>query len=87
MSANGSVNLNQEGFHHRRSARTTFSNDGAQGAGRELKRYVTLLMNGTLKLAVQTLNNQVSSGKRRLDSHLIMLEEVKLRLDPLLLIS
>ena len=40
MSANGSFNLNQDGFHHRRSARTTYSNDDAQGAGRELKRYL-----------------------------------------------
>jgi hypothetical protein len=40
MMANGSVNLHQTGFHHRMSALTTYSNDDAQGAGRELKRYL-----------------------------------------------
>ena len=39
MMANGSVNLHQISFHHH-SALTTYSNDGAQGAGRELKRYL-----------------------------------------------
>jgi hypothetical protein len=84
MMANGSVNLHQAPYERA----DYYSNDGGQGAGRELKRYlIGSSMNGTLKLAVQTLNNQISSGKRRLDSHLVMLEEVKLRLETLLLIT